>query len=626
MHECPRSHGENGCVAVSPPYLKRNSIEYLFCVGSLCLAVLYFLVIDIGRVSRRHVALLEDSLAPAWPPFCWLGSKGMDIKDSQWRQFTLVLPIVIPAFALFLYISHRLRKRGNGKELESLHVLHIIAGLVIGFGISGPGFLFTVVILFGNFYGARRLHKTVPFTAFMAIMWGTHIALLFVNSYFDGYRFAWIGLGFLDTLVDPVMRWTVHYNMSVLRMIAFNTDMHEALLASSERRQKAIDKHDMSCIECAQLREASANKGGGSVPFGLDAGGLRCYKFRTEYPLDAGEYNLLRYLGYVFYPPLYIAGPISSFNAYVSYLKEPWRPMDGKFLRHYSLRTLFSFMLMTTTVHYIYAVAILENGAAFASISFSRRALVLYLQLAFLWLKFNCVWKLFRLIALLDGFDVPEDMRRCFSSTVSIRDFWRDWHASFNLWIVRYMYIPMGGNKKKHLNIFPIFFFIAIWHDIELRMMHWACIICVCFVVELFLTQVVFHPSAPIVVVLARRPVLYRHMRTLGACAIMLQLVIVNLVGFGIGLGGAQQNLSAMWTDSPLSFRLLMVFYFYLAATIAIQERDQKEFEEQQCRVKYGLTGAKGKTLAAVAPAVEVALDGSEGADFGKNANHLSHT
>ncbi|ESL10351.1 hypothetical protein TRSC58_01919 [Trypanosoma rangeli SC58] len=165
----------------------------------------------------------------------------MDVKDLQWYQFSLVLPIVIPAFAVFLYISHRLRKREAEKKLGQLHVLHIIAGLVIGFGISGPRFLFTIFFILGNFYGVRRLLKMTS-TSFMTIMWGTHIALLFINSYFDGYRFAWFGLGFLDTMVDPLMQWTVHYNMSVLRMISFNTDMREATVAALERRQKSDRK------------------------------------------------------------------------------------------------------------------------------------------------------------------------------------------------------------------------------------------------------------------------------------------------------------------------------------------------------------------------------------------------
>jgi hypothetical protein len=32
------------------------------------------------------------------------------------------------------------------------------------------------------------------------------------------------------------------------------------------------------------------------------------------------------------------------------------------------------------------------------------------------------------------------------------------------------MYIPMGGNKTKFYNVWPIFIFVAIWHDMKWEM------------------------------------------------------------------------------------------------------------------------------------------------------------
>ncbi|XP_027189091.1 membrane-bound O-acyltransferase GUP1-like isoform X2 [Cicer arietinum] len=38
---------------------------------------------------------------------------------------------------------------------------------------------------------------------------------------------------------------------------------------------------------------------------------------------------------------------------------------------------------------------------------------------------------------------------------------------SFNKWLVRYMSIPLGVSRKKLLNVWVIFTFDAIWHDLE---------------------------------------------------------------------------------------------------------------------------------------------------------------
>ena len=39
--------------------------------------------------------------------------------------------------------------------------------------------------------------------------------------------------------------------------------------------------------------------------------------------------------------------------------------------------------------------------------------------------------------------------------------FWRGWHSSYNAWLVRYMYVPLGGTAWRLLAIWPIFFFVS---------------------------------------------------------------------------------------------------------------------------------------------------------------------
>lgn len=34
---------------------------------------------------------------------------------------------------------------------------------------------------------------------------------------------------------------------------------------------------------------------------------------------------------------------------------------------------------------------------------------------------------------------------------------------------MRYLYIPLGGSQRRVLAIWPIFFFVAVWHDLEVR-------------------------------------------------------------------------------------------------------------------------------------------------------------
>lgn len=83
-------------------------------------------------------------------------------------------------------------------------------------------------------------------------------------------------------------------------------------------------------------------------------------------------------------------------------------------------------------------------------------------------------WRLFRLWSLLDGIVPPENMIRCMANNYSVLGFWRAWHRSYNLWVVRYLYIPLGGSNRPLLATLGVFTFVALWHDLRLRLLVWG--------------------------------------------------------------------------------------------------------------------------------------------------------
>ena len=38
---------------------------------------------------------------------------------------------------------------------------------------------------------------------------------------------------------------------------------------------------------------------------------------------------------------------------------------------------------------------------------------------------------------------------------------------------MRYLYVPLGGARRRALVIWPVFFFVAVWHDLEVG---WVCV------------------------------------------------------------------------------------------------------------------------------------------------------
>lgn len=72
------------------------------------------------------------------------------------------------------------------------------------------------------------------------------------------------------------------------------------------------------------------------------------------------------------------------------------------------------------------------------------------------------------------GFHFPENFRHPYTST-SITDFWRTWHISLGSFFRDYVYIPMGGNRRRQvLNIMTVWFLTGMWHGASWNFILWG--------------------------------------------------------------------------------------------------------------------------------------------------------
>lgn len=625
-------------------------------------------------------------------PFSWFRGDKPEVvllKNSFMRGFGQASVLQrIPPLPMFLY--------------------HVVCGLILVFYVSGPSFIFEMILLAINYFCISPLCRYVPFPCCMMIMWTFMIGSLFSNYYMKGYKLAWLGFSSAWDEEKPLMSWTVHYNMAVLRMIAFNNDFWDAQskLAAGAPRDEVYKKHSQTCIDCALLREkfsllqrkpvewsqrglpsfgssiqgeqgykspkksnstsvmrggcysknsneetfrscssgkvngtsvcsiSSANDGTEGI-FSAGVQGesclpavsnsslfdknyqqykevdqelLSCYKCRTDTPHALGMYNLLGYLAFLLYPPLIFSGPMISYNAFASLVRQPAIRFSTKEKIAYGFRVLGNMVFLVAQVHYLFLTFFMFSSvktrdvinlgftvpsAALTSVEISEdstihilellsvemKCYLFYLSLSFLWCKFNVIWKFFRFLAMLDGFDIPEDMPYCFTNTVSISDFWQSWHASFNLWIVRYMYIPMGGKRRKALTIIPIFLFIAVWHDIELRLLKWALVTCVCFIPELAIMTFFRGTTCWPIAGWRQRPVFWRRVREIGATIGQWALICANVIGFSTSDDGALFTMGKIFKGGvSKSFLLCFLVFYICTGKVSVQHRDKKQY------------------------------------------------
>ena len=264
---------------------------------------------------------------------------------------------------------------------------------------------------------------------------------------------------------------------------------------------------------------------------------------RVDIPAKSEDYNFRNYLAYILYVPLYLTGPILTFNDYLSQARYSPRSIIPSRTILYGIRFFISLFTMEFMIHYIYAVAISKAQPAWEVYSPFQLSMLGYFNLHHIWLKLLLPWRFFRLWALIDGIDPPENMVRCVSDNYSTFAFWRGWHRSFNRWIVRYIYIPLGGSGgsstrgrwgivRPIANMLVVFTFVALWHDIQLRLLVWGWLITLFVLPEMVATYLFPKKSWQ------SRPDAYRVICGIGAVGNILMMMAANLVGFALGLDG----------------------------------------------------------------------------------------
>jgi alginate O-acetyltransferase complex protein AlgI len=80
-------------------------------------------------------------------------------------------------------------------------------------------------------------------------------------------------------------------------------------------------------------------------------------------------------------------------------------------------------------------------------------------------------------LARMFGFRFPENFNYPYISA-SVTEFWRRWHISLSTWFRDYVYIPLGGNRRRparvYFNLVTVFFLCGLWHGASWTFVVWG--------------------------------------------------------------------------------------------------------------------------------------------------------
>jgi D-alanyl-lipoteichoic acid acyltransferase DltB (MBOAT superfamily) len=275
----------------------------------------------------------------------------------------------------------------------------------------------------------------------------------------------------------------------MLRMISFNMEFNNQMnfeKNQSELNSNKFQNYSISmsnhCKDCEEYKY--------------------CLKFLENVKLCLQDYNLINYLAYIFYPPVYFSGPTILFNSFIFQIKNSQVSKHQEFFTRekmiYIMRYIFVFISFELFNHSIYVNAYLtlyQNKFIWQNFDYYAYSVFCFFLLIFIWFKFTVIWRTTRLWAWLDGVYTEENMNRCMYNNYCFEGFWRAWHKSFNSWLVRYIFIPLGGSKYKVFIIWVVFSFVALWHDLKLNLLIWAWFICLFFMPEILVKNYFGQPK-----------------------------------------------------------------------------------------------------------------------------------
>lgn len=118
-----------------------------------------------------------------------------------------------------------------------------------------------------------------------------------------------------------------------------------------------------------------------------------------------------------------------------------------------------------------------------------------------------------------------------------------------------------------------IFTFVAIWHDLEWRLLSWAWVTCVLWGPELLVKSLMRTPQ----MAGFKNTDAFRECHALAGALNITGLMLANLVGFVVGPDGMKLLASRMLSRENVPLLLAIIFSFYIGTKLMLATRDREE-------------------------------------------------
>lgn len=207
-----------------------------------------------------------------------------------------------------------------------------------------------------------------------------------------------------------------------------------------------------------------------------------CLELCLQRPAERTSFSFLWMLAYVFYYPVFHNGPILNFPEFFKQMQQPELSSARHSLCILALglgRLLSWWALAELMVHLMYMHALYSSIPLLEAVSYWTLGGLALAQVLFFYVKYLVLFGVPALLMHLDGL-TPPPLPRCVSTMFSFTGMWRYFDVGLHNFLIRYVYIPLGGSQHGLLGTLlstaMTFAFVSYWHGSYDDLWCWAAL------------------------------------------------------------------------------------------------------------------------------------------------------
>ena len=538
------------------PYIKQKniyqSIEYYISTGISVFLWSYFTTSAAFKsynFAINHRLELEMSYL----------SRYRDYQDLQWKYFRTNLLLFSLIGIIFVTISKILKKYNN----ELLKYYYALSGFCFAFYLIKIRVLYLLLAMMLFFYSNKFIN--IGDRKFSILTWVELILCNICISKIEKIiklKNIFKGENDIDDLSYEFIKV-----YALLRMLSFNMEYKKIYYDQTVPESIfSLNQARSHCMECYNGNFCS-----------------KCLENAVITDKDKlnDSFDIINFTNYILYLPLLFNGPLINYNNFIFQLEIYKDSQHNNLFKMnkilYALKLLLLLVIMELYNHFLFPIFLFRDGYNIlqpnSEISLFYYCFICLNILTFIWLKFAIIWKFMRLLAWSEGIYVEENMNRIIYDIFSLEEFFRGMNRSLNRWVVRYLYIPLGGKNKKYVNIWVIFTLLFFIFNFE-NGNYLVFSICSCALLdlEIFVKSAFINKFGEDF----NEKIFLRYLKYIISSIYLLILFIVALLGFHFSLQGLKVLMDNVVAIGGYFYLLIFVLFFFPNVIMIFFVRDME--------------------------------------------------